>query len=200
MPVCKVDYERSEVREYTNEKDAGHKYLHLVMIPTDLNLIQQAFMGSMSEYVINIFPKRNSDMTIDEEFENALIDAFNNKQLQNTMVERIEVEIPPTFMSYTTGERKGEWIIDSTGNPRVYTSVQMMCVMKKSTNGDGYEPTIPINRLQQQANRMRDQRILSGTWASAIEEHNEADVANVMEVTDDLMPQQPIRPQQPVRR
>lgn len=203
MPVCKVDYERSEIREYSNEKDAGHRYLHLVMIPVDLNLIQQAFMGNLSEYTINIFPKRKADMSIDDEFENALIDAFNNKQLQNTMVERIEVKIPPTFMTYTSGERKGQWIADSSGNSRVYNNVQMMCVMKKKADGEGYEPTIPINRLEAQALRMRDQRIQSGVWASAVEEIDQADVANVVEVVEEEVettPQTPQRPQPQARR
>lgn len=215
MPLCKIDYERSSVQEYKNTNDAGHKYLHLTMVPTDMGLIQQAFMGNMSEYVINIFPKRKSDMTIDEDFEKTLIDAFNNKQLTNTMIDRVEVEIPDTWMTYSSGERQGQVITDpSTGMYRVYKSVQMICVMKKKVDESGWEPSIPLNRLKQQALRMREQRINSGLWFNPTADiETEADNANVLTPTEDLPPvqpvqqtapqqapqQQPQRPQQPTR-
>lgn len=201
MPLCKIDYERSSVQEYKNTNDAGHKYLHLTMVPTDMGLIQQAFMGNMSEYVINIFPKRKSDMTIDEDFEKALIDAFNNKQLQNTMVDRVEVEIPDTWMTYSNGERRGQIITDqATGQRRVYKSVQLICVMKKKADESGWEPSIPLNRLKQQALRMREQRINSDLWFNATSDVDPiADNANVLTPTEDLPPMQPQQPIQPVQ-
>lgn len=201
MPLCKIDYERSSVQEYKNTNDAGHKYLHLTMVPTDMGLIQQAFMGNMSEYVINIFPKRKSDMTIDEDFEKALIDAFNNKQLMNTMIDRVEIEIPDTWMTYSSGERQGQIITDqATGQYRVYKSVQLICVMKKKTDESGWEPSIPLNRLKQQALRMREQRINSGLWFNATSDVDPiADNANVLTPTEDLSPMQPQQPVQPVQ-
>ena len=201
MPLCKIDYNRSSVQEYKNTNDVGHKYLHLTMVPTDMGLIQEAFMGNMSEYVINIFPKRKSNMTIDEDFEKALIDAFNNKQLQNTMVDRVEIEIPDTWMTYSSGERKGQIITDqTTGEPLVYKSVQMICVMKKKADESGWEPSIPLNRLKKQALRMREQRIYSQTWFIPKANLNtEADNANVLTPTEDLPPTQPQQPIQPVQ-
>lgn len=207
MPLCKIDYDRSEIREYQNEADKGHSYLHLMFIPKSMNLVEQSFMGNMSEYPLNIFPKRDSEMNIDEAFENALLDAFEKKQLGDTMIDRVEVEIPPTLMRYSSGANQDK-IIQENGVDKVYTTLQIICVMKEKADKSGWEPSIPMNRLKAQAARIREQRINSGSWidATTTDDNHEAETANIIapdeeEVAPRQQPQQrqPSR-QQPQRR
>lgn len=203
MPLCKVDYDRSEVRDYQNEADAGHQYLSLTLVPKTMNRMMRSYMGNLAEYKLNFFPTRNSDMEIDQEFEDALIADFNNKALGEVYVERVEVEIPPTLMTYTSGENKGE-VITVGGVEKVYTTVQITCLMKEKADKSGMEPAIPMNRLKSQALRMREQRINSGLWFDATgEAPNEADTANIVTVEEEAetpTQQQPQRPTRPTRR
>lgn len=203
MPLCKVDYDRSEVRDYQNEADAGHQYLSLTLVPKTMNRMMRSYMGNLAEYKLNFFPTRNSDMEIDQEFEDALIADFNNKALGEVYVERVEVEIPPTLMTYTSGENKGE-VITVGGVEKVYTTVQITCLMKEKADKSGMEPAIPMNRLKSQALRMREQRINSGLWFDATgEAPNEADTANIVTVEEEAetpAQQQPQRPTRPTRR
>lgn len=203
MPLCKVDYDRSEVRDYQNEADAGHQYLSLTLVPKTMNRMMRSYMGNLAEYKLNFFPTRNSDMEIDQEFEDALIADFNNKALGEVYVERVEVEIPPTLMTYTFGENKGE-VITVGGVDKVYTTVQITCLMKEKADKSGMEPAIPMNRLKSQALRMREQRINSGLWFDATgEAPNEADTANIVTVEEEAeapTQQQPQRPTRPTRR
>lgn len=203
MPLCKVDYDRSEVRDYQNEADAGHQYLSLTLVPKTMNRMMRSYMGNLAEYKLNFFPTRNSDMEIDQEFEDALIADFNNKALGEVYVERVEVEIPPTLMTYTSGENKGE-VITVGGVEKVYTTVQITCLMKEKADKSGMEPAIPMNRLKSQALRMREQRINSGLWFDATgEAPDEADTANMVTVEEEAeapTQQQPQRPTRPTRR
>lgn len=202
MPLCKIDYERSEVREYQNEADKGHSYLHLMFIPKSMNLVEQSFMGNMSEYPLNIFPKRDSEMNIDEAFEDALLDAFEKKQLGDTMIDRVEVEIPPTLMTYSSGANQGN-VIQENGVDKVYTTLQIICVMKEKADKSGWEPSIPMNRLKAQAARIREQRINSGSWidATTTDDSHEADIANIINPDEeDVAPRQQPQQRQPSRQ
>lgn len=206
MPLCKVDYDRSEVRDYKNEADAGHQYLSLTLVPKTMTRLMQSYMGNLAEYKLNFFPKRNSDMEINQEFEDTLIADFNNKALGDVYVERVEVEIPPTLMTYTFGGNKGE-IITVGGVEKVYTTVQITCLMKEKADKSGMEPAIPMNRLKSQALRMREQRINSGLWFDATgEAPDEADTANIVTVEEETEaptqqpPQRPTRPVRPTRQ
>lgn len=207
MPLCKVDYDRSEVRDYQNEADAGHQYLSLTLVPKTMNRMMRSYMGNLAEYKLNFFPTRSSDMEIDQEFEDALIADFNNKALGEVYVERVEVEIPPTLMTYTSGENKGE-VITVGGVEKVYTTVQITCLMKEKADKSGMEPAIPMNRLKSQALRMREQRINSGLWFDATgETPDEADTANIINIEEEAetpkqqpTQQPPERPTRPTRR
>lgn len=210
MPLCKVDYDRSEVRDYQNEADAGHQYLSLTLVPKTMNSLMRSYMGSLAEYHLNFFPPRDRDTSeIDQEFEDELIADFNKKALHEVYVERVEVEIPPTLMTYTSGENKGE-IITVGGVEKVYTTVQITCLMKEKADKSGMEPAIPMNRLKSQALRMREQRINSGLWFDATSEApDEADTANIVTVEEETeapkqqptqQQQRPTRPTRPTRQ
>lgn len=165
MPLCKVNYDRSEVRDFSSDKDQGHQYLSLVFVPVKMSLLQRASAGRVgSEYQMNFYPQRDSQMEINEEFEAELIEAFNNKQLEDCLVGRAEVPIPPTVMTYssdTKTHQKGEIIMEGN-EERIYTSIQITCLMKMV---DGKEvPINSANELKTRALAIRKYRIDAQEW------------------------------------
>ena len=165
MPKCKIDYERSEIREYQNDKDAGHKYLRLTLVPNEMNLLVQSDLGlAGSSMVMLFYPQRTTDGEIDQTFEDALIKAFEEKKLGEVYADRIRVEIPPTLMTYSSDTKnynKGDFIMDGE-KPRIFTSITMAC-LTRIKNGE----EIPIKseyELKSRAIAIRNYRIEQGGW------------------------------------
>ena len=74
----KVDYDRSEIVEFQSDADKGHSYLRLIFVPEKMSLLERATKGRSSEYQMNFYPQRDNEGAINQEFEDAIIDAFNN--------------------------------------------------------------------------------------------------------------------------
>lgn len=200
MPLCRIDYDRSEKREYQNDEDKGHYYLHLVFVPKKLSVLSRCIRGTrVTEYEMNVFPLRTKDNSLDVESEKELLMQFDNKELDDVVIGRAEVPIPPTIMTYSTDSKNHQAgdVIMSGDSPRIYDTVQIVCEMKMENGGE--IPVIPMNQLISRALAMREYRINSGSWYDAAdyaESNNDADDANV--INDDPIQQQP--PQQQRQR
>ena len=171
---CHVDYDRSEVKDFTNDADKGHQYLRLTLVPNGLDILSQAMLGANgSSMVLLFYPQRLSDGTIDQQFEDALIDAFDKKKLNDVYADKIEVEIPPTLMTYSSNTRNhnaGDWVMDGD-KPRITTSIRIAS-LTKIVKGEEI-PIIGMNELKSRAIAIRDYRIQQGEWfeLSAYEEN-----------------------------
>lgn len=164
MPKCKIDYERSEIREYQNDADKGHRYLRLTLTPTELNLLAQSQLGNRSSMVMVFYPQRDSEGNIDEVFEDALIKAFEEKKLGEVYADRVSVEIPPTLMTYsqdTKTHSKGDWVMDGE-SPRISTSITI-ATLTKIVKGEEV-PIMSENELKARAISIRNYRIDQGEW------------------------------------
>lgn len=203
MPKCKIDYERSEIREYQNDKDAGHKYLRLTLVPSEMNLLTQALLGSTGSSMVMLFyPQRTSDGEIDEQFEDALIEAFNNKKLGEIYADKIDVEIPPTLMTYssdTKNHSKGDWVMDGE-KPRITTSIRLAS-LTKIKNGEEI-PVLSESELKARAIAIRNYRIDQGEWyeisawqpEETPEEEHEPDPADIDDAIEDEIEQRKPQP------
>lgn len=206
----KVDYDRSEIVEFQSEADKGHKYLRLVFVPEKMSLLERAVKGRSSEYQMNFYPQRNNDGTISQEFEDAIIDAFNNKAIDKepVYVDRVNVEIAPVVMTYQTDSSRGNYskgdIIMEGNHARIYTSIQLTCLMK-IVKGEEV-PIMSENELKTRANAIRAYRIYEGQWCDAEEylastndeteeEEEQPDIIN-----DESEQPQNRQPNRPVRR
>ena len=164
----KVDYDRSEVVEFQSEQDKGHSYLRLLFIPEKMSLLERAAKGRSSEYSMNFYPQRDNDGAINQEFEDAIIDAFNNKEIDKepVYVDRVSVPIAPVVMTYQTDSRRGRYskgdIIMEGNTARIYTSIQLTCLMKLVKGEE--EPIMSENELKTRANAIREYRISEGQW------------------------------------
>lgn len=209
----KVDYDRSEIVEFQSEEDKGHKYLRLIFVPEKMSLLERAAKGRSSEYSMNFYPQRNNDGTINQEFEEAIIDAFNNKEIDKepVYVDRVSVEIAPVVMTYQTDSRRGNYskgdIIMEGNNARIYTSIQLTCLMK-IVKGEEV-PMMSENELKTRANAIRAYRIDEGQWydadeylANANDETEEEEQPNIINDEPEQPKQQPQnrQPNRPVRR
>lgn len=169
----KVDYDRSEIVEFQSEEDKGHKYLRLIFVPEKMSLLERAAKGRSSEYSMNFYPQRNNDGTINQEFEDAIIDAFNNKEIDKepVYVDRVSVPITPVVMTYQNDSRRGNFskgdIIMEGNTARIYTSIQLTCLMKIVKGEE--EPIMSENELKTRANAIRAYRIDEGQWYDAEE-------------------------------
>lgn len=199
MPLCRIDYDRSEKREYQNDEDKGHYYLHLVFVPKKLSVLSRCIRGTrVTEYEMNVFPPRTNDNSLDVEAEKELLTLFDNKELGDVVVGRAEVPIPPTIMTYSTDSKNHQAgdVIMSGDSPRIYDTVQIVCEMEMK-NGEE-TPVIPMNQLISRALAMREYRINSGSWYDAADyegSNDDADDANI--INDDPIQQQPPQQQQP---
>lgn len=208
----KVDYDRSEIVEFQSDADKGHNYLRLIFVPEKISLLERAVKGRSSEYQMNFYPQRNNDGVIIQEFENDIIDAFNNKEIDKepVYVDRVSVEIAPVVMTYQTDSRRGNYskgdIIMEGNNARIYTSIQLTCLMK-IVKGEEV-PIMSENELKTRANAIRAYRIDEGQWydaeeylANANDETEEEEQPNIIVEEPETKPQPQNRQQnRPIRR
>lgn len=201
----KVDYDRSEIIEFQSEADKGHKYLRLIFVPEKMSLLERAVKGRSSEYQMNFYPQRDNEGTISQEFEDAIIDAFNNKTIDKEpiYVDRVSVEIAPVIMTYQTDSRRGNYskgdVIMEGNNARVYTSIQLTCLMK-IVKGEEV-PMMSENELKTRANAIRAYRIAEGQWYDAEEYLANTNDETEEEEQPDIINDEPEQPkQQPQNR
>lgn len=208
----KVDYDRSEIVEFQSDADKGHNYLRLIFVPEKMSLLERAAKGRSSEYSMNFYPQRDNDGAIDQEFEDAIIEAFNNKEIDKepVYVDRVSVEIAPVVMTYQTDSRRGNYskgdVIMEGNNARVYTSIQLTCLMK-IVKGEEV-PIMSENELKTRANAIRAYRIDEGQWYDAEEYLANANDGTEEEETPDIIDDEPEpkqqsqkhQPNRPVRR
>ena len=212
----KVDYDRSEIVEFQSEADKGHKYLRLIFVPEKMSLLERAVKGRSSEYQMNFYPQRDNEGTISQEFEDAIINAFNNKAIDKepVYVDRVSVEIAPVVMTYQTDSRRGNYskgdVIMEGNNARIYTSIQLTCLMK-IVKGEEV-PIMSENELKTRANAIRTYRIDEGQWYDAEEylanandeteeEEEQPDIINDEPEQPDIINDEPKQPkQQPQNR
>lgn len=200
----KVDYDRSEIVEFQSDADKGHNYLRLIFVPEKMSLLERAAKGRSSEYQMNFYPQRNNDGTINQEFEDAIIDAFNNKEIDKepVYVDRVSVEIAPVVMTYQTDSRRGNYskgdIIMEGNNARIYTSIQLTCLMK-IVKGEEV-PMMSENELKTRANAIRAYRIDEGQWYDAEEYLANANDETEEEEQPDIIDDEPETQKQPQNR
>ena len=201
----KVDYDRSEIVEFQSDADKGHNYLRLIFVPEKMSLLERAAKGRSSEYQMNFYPQRDNEGAINQEFEDAIIDAFNNKEIDKepVYVDRVSVEIAPVVMTYQTDSRRGNYskgdVIMEGNNARIYTSVQLTCLMK-IVKGEEV-PIISENELKTRANAIRAYRIAEGQWYDAEEYLANANDETEEEEQPDIINDEPEQPkQQPQNR
>lgn len=201
----KVDYDRSEIVEFQSDADKGHNYLRLIFVPEKMSLLERAAKGRSSEYQMNFFPQRDNEGAINQEFEDAIIDAFNNKEIDNepVYVDRVSVEIAPVVMTYQTDSRRGNYskgdIIMEGNNARIYTSIQLTCLMKIIKGEE--VPIMSENELKTRANAIRAYRIDEGQWYDAEEYLANANDETEEEEQPDIINDEPEQPkQQPQNR
>ena len=209
----KVDYDRSEIVEFQSDADKGHNYLRLIFVPEKMSLLERATKGRSSEYQMNFYPQRDNEGAINQEFEDAIIDAFNNKKIDKepVYVDRVSVEIAPVVMTYQTDSRRGNYskgdVIMEGNNARIYTSIQLTCLMK-IVKGEEV-PIMSENELKTRANAIRAYRIAEGQWydaeeylASVNDETEEEEQPDIINDEPEQPKQQPQnrQPNRPVRR
>jgi hypothetical protein len=201
----KVDYDRSEIVEFQSDADKGHNYLRLIFVPEKMSLLERAAKGRSSEYSMNFYPQRDNDGAINQEFEDAIIEAFNNKEIDKepVYVDRVSVPIAPVVMTYQTDSRRGSYskgdVIMEGNNARVYTSIQLTCLMK-IVKGEEV-PIMSENELKTRANAIRAYRIDEGQWYDAEEYLANANDETEEEETPDIIDDEPEQPrQQPQNR
>ena len=201
----KVDYDRSEIVEFQSDADKGPNYLRLIFVPEKMSLLERAAKGRSSEYQMNFYPQRDNEGAINQEFEDAIIDAFNNKEIDKepVYVDRVSVEIAPVVMTYQTDSRRGNYskgdIIMEGNNARIYTSIQLTCLMKIIK--DEEVPIMSENELKTRANAIRAYRIAEGQWYDAEEYLANANDETEEEERPDIINDEPEHPkQQPQNR
>lgn len=201
----KVNYDRSEIVEFQSDADKGHNYLRLIFVPEKMSLLERAAKGRSSEYQMNFYPQRDNEGTINQEFEDAIIDAFNNKEIDKepVYVDRVNVEITPVVMTYQTDSRRGNYskgdVIMEGNNARIYTSIQLTCLMK-IVKGEEV-PIMSENELKTRANAIRAYRIAEGQWYDAEEYLANANDETEEEEQPDIINDEPEQPkQQPQNR
>lgn len=201
----KVDYDRSEIVEFQSDADKGHNYLRLIFVPEKMSLLERAAKGRSSEYQMNFYPQRDNEGAINQEFEDAIIDAFNNKEIDKepVYVDRVSVEIAPVVMTYQTDSRRGNYskgdIIMEGNNARIYTSIQLTCLMK-IVKGEEV-PMMSENELKTRANAIRAYRINEGQWYDAEEYLANTNDETEEEEQPDIINNEPEQPkQQPQNR
>lgn len=201
----KVDYDRSEIVEFQSDADKGHNYLRLIFVPEKMSLLERAAKGRSSEYQMNFYPQRDNEGAINQEFEDAIIDAFNNKEIDKepVYVDRVSVEIAPVVMTYQTDSRRGNYskgdVIMEGNNARIYTSIQLTCLMKIVKGGE--VPMMSENELKTRANAIRAYRIDEGQWYDAEEYLANTNDETEEEEQPDIINDEPEQPkQQPQNR
>lgn len=201
----KVDYDRSEIVEFQSDADKGHNYLRLIFVPEKMSLLEKAAKGRSSEYQMNFYPQRDNEGAINQKFEDAIIDAFNNKEIDKepVYVDRVSVEIAPVVMTYQTDSRRGNYskgdVIMEGNNARIYTSIQLTCLMK-IVKGEEV-PMMSENELKTRANAIRAYRIDEGQWYDAEEYLANTNDETEEEEQPDIINDEPERPkQQPQNR
>lgn len=186
--LCKVDYQRSSIKQFSN--DPTKSYLDLIFVPKQLNILAVTELGNNAEYRLQFFPQRDRTTNqINEVHMNQLIAAFNAKSFGDTLVERFEIPIKPCHFTYTmdvpsAGITKGSIILDATtGQPKVYSSVQITSLSKME---NGVEvPLVAMSVLESRANRLREQRIKEGAWREP-DNSVDATVINAMQAAEAL--------------
>lgn len=200
----KVDYDRSEIVEFQSDADKGHNYLRLIFVPEKMSLLERAVKGRSSEYQMNFYPQRDNEGAINQEFEDAIIDAFNNKEIDKepVYVDRVSVEIAPVVMTYQTDSKKGNYskgdIVMEGNNARIYTSIQLTCLMK-IVKGEEV-PIMSENELKTRANAIRAYRIDEGQWYDAEEYLASVNDETEEEEQPDIINDEPEQPKQPQNR
>lgn len=196
----KVDYDRSEIVEFQSDADKGHNYLRLIFVPEKMSLLERAAKGRSSEYQMNFYPQRDDEGAINQEFEDAIIDAFNNKEIDKepVYVDRVSVKIAPVVMTYQTDSRRGNYskgdVIMEGNNARIYTSIQLTCLMK-IVKGEEV-PIMSENELKTRANAIRAYRIAEGQWYDAEEYLANANDETEEEEQPDIINDEPEQPKQ----
>lgn len=187
--LCKVDYQRSSIKQFSN--DPTKSYLDLVFVPKQLNILAVAELGNNAEYRLQFFPQRDRTTNqINEAHMNQLITAFKNQAFGDTLVERFEIPIKPCYFTYTldvpsAGITKGSIILDTTtGQPKVYSSVQITSLSKMV---DGKEvPLVAMSVLESRANRLREQRIKDGSWREIQQDPQHSAVLDAQQAAEAL--------------
>lgn len=200
----KVDYDRSEIVEFQSDADKGHNYLRLIFVPEKMSLLERAVKGRSSEYQMNFYPQRDNEGTINQEFEDAIINAFNNKEIDEepVYVDRVSVPITPVVMTYQNDSRRGNYskgdIIMEGNNARIYTSIQLNCLMK-IVKGEEV-PIMSENELKTRANAIRAYRIDEGQWYDAEEYLASVNDETEEEERPDIIDDEPETQKQPKNR
>lgn len=187
--LCKVDYQRSSIKQFSN--DPTKSYLDLVFVPKQLSILAVTELGNNAEYRLQFFPQRDrATNQINEVHMNQLITAFRNQAFGDTLVERFEIPIKPCYFTYTmdvpsAGITKGSIILDATtGQPKVYSSVQITSLSKMI---DGKEvPLVAMSILESRANRLREQRIKDGSWREIQQDSQQSAVLDAQQAAEAL--------------
>ena len=165
----KLNKELSSLVEYQN--NPGIYYLHATFVPAELNPLQTMAMGTDAQYIMNIYPNRNSDGTINEAQAKWLKESFENSSLFNEtfFVERFKVSVEPFVMRRSSDSqygKKGEIIMDGS-QPKLYDYVRITTFSKVV---DGKEiSALDDTTLRNRALSVKNFRIKNGDWIDASE-------------------------------
>ena len=134
---------------------------------------------------------------------NAVIDAYKEIDKEPVYVDRVSVEIAPVVMTYQTDSRRGNYskgdVIMEGNNARIYTSIQLTCLMK-IVKGEEV-PIMSENELKTRANAIRAYRIDEGQWYDAEEYLANTNDETEEEEQPDIINDEPEQPkQQPQNR
>lgn len=165
----KLNKELSSLVEYQN--NPGIYYLHGVFTPYELNPLQIMGMGTDAQYIMNVYPNRNSGGTINEIQAKWLKETFENGSLFNEtfFVERFKIAVEPFVMRRSSDSqygRKGEIIMDGA-QPKLYDYVRITTFSKVV---DGKEVSVlDDTTLRNRALSVKNFRIKNGDWIDATE-------------------------------
>lgn len=210
---CNIS-KRSELVEFAN--DSEHRYIRGVFTlcvdaKKGLTRLAQLTMRDKGEYVVNIYPARNADGSIDDSSQAELDAIFEDLQQGKLdkeifLVGKHRVNVPPFVMFDNEGN------VRLQGNqPRIWDYINITTFNKVE---DDVEVSVcEEGELQSRANAIRKYRIEQQDWMDA--EDYFGDSAEVIEPDDEgidpnagataepqkeEIPSQPTAPRQPTRR
>lgn len=165
----KLSKELTALVEYQN--NPGIFYLHATFAPINLNPLQVMGMGSDSQYVMNIYPNRNNDGSINETQAKWLKESFENGSLFNEsfFVERFKIPVEPFVMRRSSDSqygKKGDVIMDGS-NPKLYDYVRITTFSKFIDNKE--VSVLDEATLRNRALSVKNFRIKNGDWIDASE-------------------------------
>ena len=186
----KLSKELTTLVEYQNY--SGIYYLHGVFTPVELSPLQIMAMGADAQYVMNIYPNRNNDGSINDVQAKWLEESFKNGSLFNETfyVERFKVAVEPFIMRRSSDSqygKKGEIIMDGS-RPKLYDYVRITTFSKVV---DGKEVSVlDDTTLRNRALSVKNFRIKNGDWVDATEYAANMPVKQEEEPSDENVPEQ----------